>query len=452
MTRKVNVILIIAILAAVTARAFLLLNKNQPHLKVTHASGLKQGTINCTQACHKELQTALNYDRIHNKTRGSENVSEQMSISLPTASGGLQPIMNFYSGYTTTIKNVPVGALDHKQPNKRVDLFSQGSITKSYVAAIILQLEQEHRLSLNDTISQYLGNRYPDWNQITIKQLLNMTSGILNYTNGTLFNASFKQPYHRWTADQMIKLAYNNNQPRTHCKTGGNLCFKPGTNYMYSNTAYLLAGKIIESVTNHTLEYEMQHRLLGPKSKLGKLNNTYYLVNYPAGIMRRLVHGYGLLAPNIPHAFDWLTQDFTQLNMYTTAADGGNISNSEDIVLWSRLLLQTNKIMQPHQQQQLKQLICNDRNSSFFGQQVNLIGKTCKQGYGLGVIKKYNIKFGPVWTYQGENVGYTSVYYLFQKSNIDIAIQRGSAVNTNFKPLLSKLLHILNHYKANRSP
>jgi D-alanyl-D-alanine carboxypeptidase len=448
MTRKVKITLIIAILAAVIAGGFLLLNKNRAHLKVTHASGLKQETINCTQACHKELQTALNYDRIHNKTQDSENVGEQMSISLPTASGKLQPIMNYYSGYATTIKTLPVGTLDPEQPNKRVDLFAQGSITKSYVAAIILQLEQEHRLSLNDTISQYLGNRYPDWNQITIKQLLNMTSGILNYTNDTLFNASFKQPYHRWTADQMIKLAYNNNQPRTHCKTGGNLCFTPGTNYMYSNTAYLLAGKIIESVTNHTLEYEMQHRLLGPKSKLGKLNNTYYLVNYPESIMRRLVHGYGLLAPNIPHSSDWLTQDFTQLNMYTTAADGGNISNAKDIVLWSRLLLQTNKIMQAHQQQQLKQLICNDRNSSFFGQPVKQIGKSCNQGYGLGILERYNPDYGLLWTYEGENVGYTSVYYLLQQSNIDIAIQRGSAVNANFNQLMTTTVQILNKYKV----
>ncbi len=447
MQRIAKITLIIVALIASNASGSILPNNKHTYLKVVTVSNSKHKTINCTPACQQKLQAALNYDRIHTKVKGSENIGEQMSISLPNARGGLQPIMNFYSGYATTLKTTPVGKTVIDQTNKRVDLFAQGSITKSYVAAIILQLEQEQRLSLNDTVGKYLGELYPDWNQVTIKQLLNMTSGIVNYTSGTLFNASFIKPYHRWAADEMIKLAYNNKKSNTHCKVGGNLCFKPGTNYMYSNTAYLIAGQIIEKVTGHSLAAAMQHRLLGKKSNLGKLNNTYYILNYPPNIAQRLVHGYGLLAPGLPPTADWLTQDFTQRNMYTTAADGGNISNAEDIVLWSRLLLQTNQIVQPHQQQQLKQLICNDRKSSLFGKSITQIGKSCNQGYGLGIHERYNPDYGLIWTYEGENVGYTAVYYLLQQSNIDIAIQRGSAVNANFNQLMTTTVQILNKYK-----
>jgi D-alanyl-D-alanine carboxypeptidase len=311
--------------------------------------------IQCNVVCRHEIQAALNDDRLHNKSKGSCNIGEQISISLPGASG-LQPPTNFYSGYATRLRTMPVGKHTLNQSDKRVDLFAQGSITKSYVAAIILQLEQEHKLKLHDKIKQYLGNRYPDWNQVTIKQLLNMTSGIVNYTSVPLFTRSFMQPYHRWTPDQMIDIAYNNKKPSADCRNGGNLCFKPGTHYMYSNTAYLLAGKIIENITKDTLAYEMQHRLLGHKSKLGELNNTYYINNYTPTILRRLVHGYGIWLPNLPPSNKWLTSDFTQLNMLTTAADGGNISNAEDIVIWARLLLQTNLVINQAQKKRKRSM------------------------------------------------------------------------------------------------
>lgn len=405
--------------------------------------------IQCNDVCRHELQMALNHDRLHNKMKGSFNEGEQMSISLPGAHG-LQSPMNFYSGYATTYQKNAVGERIAGGKDKRIDLFSQGSITKSYVTAILLQLVQAHKLKLSDPIKKFFNDRYVNWDQITIKQLLNMTSGIVNYTDTDAFNQSYIKPYHRWKADQMIAIAYQNKKPVDHCKRGGNLCFKPGTQYMYSNTAYLLVGKIIEKVTGHSLSDEMQYRLLGARSKLGQLNNTYYTQHYSPIIWRRLVHGYGVWMPDFLPGDHGLKRDYTLLNMFTTVADGGNISNAEDILKWARLLLQTNLVINKTQEKQLKQLICNDRHSLLFGRPVKALGDRCKQGYGLGIFKKDHPKYGLMWTYEGENVGYASVYYLFKRSNIGIAIQRSSGVNLNFKPLLSTIMKILNHTREQK--
>ena len=139
--------------------------------------------------------------------------------------------------------------------------FRIGSFTKTFVSATVLQLVGEHRLSLDDTVDRWLpgvvrGNGN-DGRRVTVRQLLQHTSGIPEYLRGMpwLFEEkSFLA--HRFdtvTARQAVDVAMT--YPPD---------FAPGTRWSYSNTNYMLAGMIIERVTGHSWQDEVRRRIVRP--------------------------------------------------------------------------------------------------------------------------------------------------------------------------------------------
>ncbi|MEU9194807.1 serine hydrolase domain-containing protein [Streptomyces hundungensis] len=130
----------------------------------------------------------------------------------------------------------------------RDDHFRAGSVTKSFVATVVLQLAAEGRLGLDDTVERYLpglvrghGN---DGRHLTLRSLLSHTSGLFNYTADTTVPVPV-------TADEVIRTALAHSPGR------------PGR-YSYANTNYVLLGLIIEAVTGHPYAVEAQRRILTP--------------------------------------------------------------------------------------------------------------------------------------------------------------------------------------------
>lgn len=415
--------------------------------------------VNCTEqnGCIQEIQKTIDEYRENNKLTGI-----QMSISLPDKKSGYQPILTFVSGYTTKDQTHSVGALTLMQPNKKMDLFGDGSITKSFTAAIILQLEAEGKLNLDDSIKKYLP-QYKDWRDITIRQLLNMTSGIFDYTESQDFlqqevYASEKQ----WTLQELVELSYNNTQKTIECPPGGNLCFIPGTSWMYSSTNYILAQLIIEAVTGHNFRDVINQRLIGMNSKLGQLKNTYYFDStksydphfFPINIWQRAVHSYYPLQSIIDPTGDYPEDDTTDMNLSYASAAGANISNSEDILKWTRLLFQTNQVLHPAQENELNSFICTGRvcdrqgkychKSPLYGQPIKKLSAECNAGFGLGVGEVINDSDGRERSFDGTMFGYNSFYVLFEKYDIDISAQ-GDGVNS-IDPLPFKILPILKKF------
>ncbi|HEX9510004.1 MAG TPA: serine hydrolase [Puia sp.] len=114
-------------------------------------------------------------------------------------------------------------------------IFQIGSITKQFTSAIILQLQEKNKLSLQDKLSKYIPD-YPHGGEITIENLLTHTSGIYNYTNdGDFMQHKTTHPINR---DSLI--ARFKNTP---------LDFSPGEKFSYSNSGYILLGYIIEKIT-----------------------------------------------------------------------------------------------------------------------------------------------------------------------------------------------------------
>jgi D-alanyl-D-alanine carboxypeptidase len=169
-----------------------------------------------------------------------------------------------------------VGTAGDGEPLTSEHLLRAGSITKTFVAAMILSLVAEDALALDDT----LDNWYPDipnGGAITVRQLLNHTSGIYNYTDDPDFIAeALGAPTKVFPPQAMIDVALDHPP-----------LFDPGTDWYYSNTNYIVLGKIIEAVTGEPAAAAIRSRLLVPHS----LDHTFLDGDEP--IQGTVAHGFG---------------------------------------------------------------------------------------------------------------------------------------------------------------
>ena len=144
--------------------------------------------------------------------------------------------------------------------------FRIASITKVFVAVIVLQLVEERRLGLDDVVRHYLPDS--EFGSVTIRQLLNHTSGIPDYSMSDDFNAGLlKHRERRWTAAELLALV-KDMEPN----------FAPGTDYAYSNTDYIVLGEVIMKVSGRTWAEEVRRRILDPLN----LDSTYVAGAGPA--------------------------------------------------------------------------------------------------------------------------------------------------------------------------
>jgi D-alanyl-D-alanine carboxypeptidase len=196
-----------------------------------------------------------------------------------------------------------------------------GSVTKPFVATVVLQLVAEGRLSLSDTVERWLPGILPYGDQVSIRQLLNHTSGVPDYTLEPLVRL-YTDPHGRfraWTPRELVALIAD--QPPN---------FPPGTGWSYSNTGYILAGLIIKAATGRNLGQELERRIFRP---LG-LRDTFFPVNRPT-IPGPNPRGYSL--PFNQETGPLL--DFTVYNPSVAWAAGALISNLGDLEHFFRALL-----------------------------------------------------------------------------------------------------------------
>ncbi len=161
------------------------------------------------------------------------------------------------------------------------NLFQIGSNTKAFTAVTLLQLEAEGKLSIEDPLGKFLP-QYPLWHDVTIKRLLDMTSGIPTYDNDQAMQRAYAaSPHKDFTPQALIAYVY----PTTEGAPG------PTTGWSYSNTNYVLAELIIEKVSGHTYAAELRQRFFtNPALHLG---DSYYEAHeYPANVLKRMVAGY----------------------------------------------------------------------------------------------------------------------------------------------------------------
>jgi D-alanyl-D-alanine carboxypeptidase len=126
-----------------------------------------------------------------------------------------------------------------------------GSVTKTFVAATVLELVDEGTLSLDDSVRQFLPEVRQVSREITIRQLLDHTSGLADVFNDATRRGLEEHPERAWSTPQLLAALH---AP----------WYQPGEGWAYANTNYYLLGMVVERVTGSTLEQELQRRFLDP--------------------------------------------------------------------------------------------------------------------------------------------------------------------------------------------
>jgi D-alanyl-D-alanine carboxypeptidase len=221
-------------------------------------------------------------------------------------------------GNHTTLLASGYGNLKQKTRLRTSDRFRVGSITKTFVAALVLQLVGEGKLSLDDTVEQRLPGAIPNGEAITVRQLLNMTSGLFDYLNDGDTTVDDKllagQLTYRWSPHELIAIS-NKHKPR----------FAPGSAWEYCSTCYVLLGLIVEKRTGHPLAAELKRRIFVPAGLTATSFDT------EPQIAGAYAHGYELLGkPPLT--------DVSILSPSHGWAAGALVSNAHDLARFYRAL------------------------------------------------------------------------------------------------------------------
>jgi len=204
-------------------------------------------------------------------------------------------------------------------------MFRIGSVTKQFTAAIILKLVEQGKLSLDDPLSKLVPEFHVYADAVTLRQLLNHTSGIKSYTD--LGPEWWKTSCQEVSHQQMI------DEVKEHP-----LEFAPGEKWAYNNTAYYLLGMIIENATGMSYADALQKEIFEPL----KMERSRYDSN--SAIIKNRARGYTLEEGKLVNA--------APLGMSAPGAAGGIIATAHDLVLW-QIALVNGKVVLPASYQQM---------------------------------------------------------------------------------------------------
>ncbi|MFB4299742.1 serine hydrolase domain-containing protein [Actinomadura sp. NTSP31] len=275
-----------------------------------------------------------------------------------------------------TVLTSGVGDIRSGAPVPRDSSFRIGSVTKIFVATTVLQLVGEHRVALDAPVERYLpgvirghGN---DGRRITVRQLLQHTSGLPDYLDYVTPQDILKDPLAHHDLREMVDIAL-----------GHRRVFKPGEKWDYSNTNYLVAGLLIESVTGRPYGDEISRRIIEP---LG-LDATSVPGDSPA-IPGPHPRGYVRPGDDAP------LLDVTEINPSVAGPGGGMISNGTDLGRFMRALL-GGKLLHPAQLREMMK--------------TRSTGNADGRAYGLGLESRPLPCGGVYWGHTGDMLGFETV-------------------------------------------
>ncbi|MEM7552539.1 MAG: serine hydrolase domain-containing protein [Cyanobacteria bacterium P01_A01_bin.84] len=304
--------------------------------------------------------------------------------------------------------------LKNQTPMNPRSRFNIASISKTFTATTVLSLIDEGKLNLEDKLNKWLPtevvDNIPNGKDITIRHLLNHTSGIPDYDENPAIKSNPLLLYIRdWSQDELIALVYG--IPPKH---------SPGQGYSYSATNYLLLAMIVESATNSTFANQVRDRII----KLLNLKDTFVPPQEP--VPTDLVSGYlpvtqeqlNKLEPNIREFLDQnvdYVEDNQNRKLYDVKSlprrsggygSGSIISSALDVAKFAQFLF-SGKLLKPETLQQMRDFVPDPDGGYNFGDITNT-------GYGLG-LESLHLPFplNKAWGHNGQNPGYvTQMWYL----------------------------------------
>lgn len=313
----------------------------------------------------------------------------QANASVPSAADILQAgaelgVRDGYPGVIGLVRNgsdaqyVRAG-LSSRFTGTRADpsmKFRIGSNTKAVIATVLVQLHGEGKLSLDDKVARWLPDAVKanghDGTKISIRQLLNHTSGLPDYDGDARVSVPYianTDPRQVWPPQTLVDIALS------AAPVGA-----PGEKFSYANTNYVLAGMVIKAVTGNEPAVEVQRRVIQP---LG-LRDTTYPTADPA------------MPPNSLGGHFWignlLIRDVTASNVQTFGAAGAMVSTLTDLATFERAL-QNGQLLTPAQLTELRTTVPINADAGY--------------GLGIGLVKT---PCGQVFQHSGAVLGYYSVW------------------------------------------
>ncbi|MDR3079667.1 MAG: beta-lactamase family protein [Streptomyces sp.] len=267
----------------------------------------------------------------HPRPRSVDGAALQRALEQVTADGipgAVAEVRDGNRAWSGAAGVEELGGTRRPSPDAR---FRIGSVTKTFVATVVLQLVAEKKIGLDDRIDRHLPGLIPtseDENgrpihygdRITVRQLLHHTSGLANYTDSLFVSSGGDFDVlrtHHYTPPQLIGMALDMKADT-----------EPGGAWAYSNTNYVVLGLLVERATGSTLGQEIDRRIVRPL----RLENTSMPTT--SRIAGRHLHGY----ERFPRPSDPLT-DITEYDPDVFWGPGNMISTAHDLNVFSRALL-----------------------------------------------------------------------------------------------------------------
>jgi len=272
-----------------------------------------------------------------------------------------------------------------------------GSVSKTFTATVVLKLVEDGMFGLDDSLATYLPDSIRAYlpeaqtdSVITIRRVLNHTTGILNYVHIEDFVSQYQSdPTRIWTPEELLAF------------TTDTLLFDPGTNWSYSNTNYIYLGLMVEHLTGHTMQEEIQSIVFDPLS----MDHSWFPQN-DSQLPVNIAQGY----------YDFNQDSVLEASETITDADpsaswsaGAVVSTSDDLLIWIDALV-SGSLLTPELQTQREQTI-----------DFSLEGES--YGYGLGIAHQA----GVAWGHQGGIDGFNAVINRHQAGYDFIALVNGES-------------------------
>lgn len=311
---------------------------------------------------------------------GSEQQGLQRDVDALHGLGITGVIARLDAPEATHIARAGVADLGSRQPVAPDPYLRIGSTTKTFVAVVVLQLVGEGRMSLDDTVHRWLpgvvaGNGN-DGRTVTVRQLLQHTSGLHDYTEDLIPRYLTPQDYRRerWrtrTPEELVAIA---------------MAHPPGPrDWAYSNTNYVVAGMLIEAVTGRTWDREVRERIVRP-----------------LGLWHTRTPGTWPFLPD-PHAHNYqqftsggpVTDTTVAIRALDSGADGSMISTPAEVNRFLQATLD-GRLLRPAQREQLKDIVALPDGS----------GYPPGSGDGLGLFHRPLSCGGGYWSHGGNGFGY----------------------------------------------
>jgi D-alanyl-D-alanine carboxypeptidase len=274
-----------------------------------------------------------------------------------------------------------------REPVRAATLFAIGSVTKPFVAALVLKLAEQGVLGLDDPLSRWVP-AFPDSRRITLRQLLDHTAGTADYvTDGRFLAAQRRRGLaFAWTPQQLLRYVP---EPLA----------KPGERWSYSNTNYVLLGLVIERATHSTVGRELRRRLL-PRATFNRI--VFQTEERPRGAVAvgyHRLHGEAELQstannPYVPSVSD-ATSAWASGNLLASA---GDLARAGDRLFRGDLLSARSRREMTHW--------------------VKAIFKPPE--YGLGLAHE-NLAGEDVWGHSGDILGFHADLWYLPRSGVTVA-------------------------------